>query len=260
MIPNVLSIAGSDPSGGAGIQADLKTFAALGCYGMAAMTALTAQNTQGVEGVFDVPADFVRAQLTAIFEDIDVAAVKIGMLAQPEIIHQIADTLEKYTPRYIVLDPVMVATSGDPLISSEAIEVLKTRLVPLADVVTPNIPEAQRLSRKAVLDMEVAAKGLLDLGCGSVLLKGGHLEEEQARDVLAMAGGAMHEFSSPRIDTPNTHGTGCTLSSAIAVYLAKGADIPMACEKAKVYLSAALELSDSLQVGHGCGPVYHGWR
>ncbi len=259
-IPNVLSIAGSDPSGGAGIQADLKTFAALGCYGMAAITALTVQNTQGVKGVFDVPAEFVRAQIDAIFEDIDVAAVKIGMLAQPEIIHQIADIMEKRRPPFIVLDPVMVATSGDSLISSEAIDVLKDRLIPLVDVITPNIPEAQKLSRKAVLDMEVAAKGLLGLGCGAVFLKGGHLKEEMARDVLAMGEGGLYEFSTPRIDTLNTHGTGCTLSSAVAAYLAKGEDIPSACEKAKAYLNGALEASGDLRVGYGHGPVHHGWR
>ena len=260
MIPNVLSIAGSDPSGGAGIQADLKTFSALGCYGMAALTALTAQNTQGVTGVHDVPAEFVRAQIDAIFEDVDVAAVKIGMLSQPEIIHEIADVLETYKPPFLVVDPVMVATSGDPLISSEAIDALKERLIPLATIITPNIPEAQKLSRKAVLDMETSAVGLLDLGCKSVLLKGGHLKEAVARDVLAMQGSGVQEFSAPRVDTPNTHGTGCTLSSAIAAYLAKGEDIPSACEKAKAYLTGALEASSALRVGHGHGPVHHGWR
>ncbi len=259
-IPNVLSIAGSDPSGGAGIQADLKTFAAIGVYGMAAMTALTAQNTRGVSGVFDVPADFVRAQIGAVFEDIEVAAVKVGMLAQPDIICAVANVLEKYKPPFIVLDPVMVATSGDPLISSEAIDVLRERLVPLSSVITPNIPEAQKLSRKAVLDMGKAAQGLLELGSEAVFLKGGHLKESCARDVLAMADGAVREFSSPRIDTPNTHGTGCTLSSAIAAYLAKGEDISSACEKAKAYLSGALEASWKLQVGYGHGAVHHGWR
>jgi hydroxymethylpyrimidine kinase/phosphomethylpyrimidine kinase len=260
MIPNVLSIAGSDPSGGAGIQADLKTFAALGCYGMAAITALTVQNTQGVSGVFDVPSDFVRAQIEAIFEDIEVAAVKIGMLAQPEIIYQIVEVLEKYKPPFVVLDPVMVATSGDSLISSGAIDAIKDCLIPLVDVITPNIAEAQKLSRKAVLDMHVAAQELLVFGSGAVLLKGGHLKERNARDVLAMSRGAMYEFSAPRIDTLNTHGTGCTLSSAIAAYLAKGEDVPRACEKAKAYLSGALKASEELQVGRGHGPVHHGWR
>ena len=259
ILPNVLSIAGSDPSGGAGIQADLKTFAALGCYGMAAITALTAQNTQGVRGVFDVPDDFVHAQIEAIFDDVEVAAVKIGMLSQPDIIHRIADALEKYAPTYIVLDPVMMATSGDPLISSEAINTLKERLIPLADVITPNIPEAQKLSRKVVLDMEEAACGLLGLGCQAVFLKGGHLKEMQARDVLAMRDGGVQEFSVPRIDTLNTHGTGCTLSSAIAAYLAKGENIPGACEKAKAYLTGAIEASSGLQVGSGHGPVHHGY-
>lgn len=258
-IPNVLSIAGSDPSGGAGIQADLKTMSALGCYGMAAITALTVQNTQGVSGVFDIPADFVKAQIDVIFEDVEVAAVKIGMLAQPDIINVIADALEKYKSPHIVLDPVMVATSGDPLISSEAIGVLKERLIPMATIITPNISEAQKLSRKAVLDLEVAAMELLGLGSGAVFLKGGHLKEEQARDVLAMSGGDIHEFSAPRIDTLNTHGTGCTLSSAIAAYLALGEEMAGACEKAKVYLSGALGAADDLQVGCGHGPVHHGW-
>ena len=160
-------------------------------------------------------------------------AVKIGMLSQPEIIHEIAEVLETYKPPFLVVDPVMVATSGDPLISSEAIDALKERLIPLATIITPNIPEAQKLSRKAVLDMETSAVGLLDLGCKSVLLKGGHLKEAVARDVLAMQGSGVQEFSAPRVDTPNTHGTGCTLSSAIAAYLAKGEDIPSACEKSK---------------------------
>ena len=257
-IPNVLSIAGSDPSGGAGIQADLKSFAALGCYGMAVITALTAQNTQGVHGVYDVSADFVRAQIEAIFEDIDVAAVKIGMLSQPDIIHYVADALEKYKPEFVVLDPVMIATSGDSLVSYGAVEALKERLIPLADLITPNIPEAEKLSRKAVLDMEDAALDLLSLGSKAVLLKGGHLKDIYARDVLALRGGGLREYRVMRIDTPNMHGTGCTLSSAIAAYLAKGESVSSACEKAKVYLTGALEASEDLHVGSGNGPVYHG--
>lgn len=260
MIPNVLSIAGSDPSGGAGIQADLKSFAALGVYGMAVLTALTAQNTQGVSGAVNVPAVFVAEQLDRVFEDIDVAAVKIGMLASVDIIEAVADSLEKYKPSFVVLDPVMLATSGDPLIGVDAIEVLRDRLVPLADIITPNIPEAQKLSRKCVLDMGDAARGLLSLGCKAVLLKGGHLKGDMAIDVLAMSGGDVHEFSAARIETTNTHGTGCTLSSAIAAYLALGENIPGACEKAKAYLSGALSAaSESLVVGSGRGPVHHGW-
>lgn len=259
IIPNVLSIAGSDPSGGAGVQADLKTFAALGVYGMATITALTAQNTGGVRGVEDVSPEFVRAQLACIFEDIDVAAVKIGMLANSAIIEAVAEVLEMYKPAHIVLDPVMVATSGDSLMDFGAMEVLKKRLIPLAEVITPNIPEAEKLSRKCVLDMDVAARGLLDLGCGAVFLKGGHLKGAEARDVLALRSGAMCEFVLPRVDTDNTHGTGCTLSSAVAVHLALGFGVKDACEKAKAYLTGALRASDALNVGHGYGPVYHGY-
>ena len=160
-VPNVLSIAGSDPSGGAGIQADLKTFAALGVYGMAAITAMTAQNTQGVRGVVAVPPAFIKDQLEAVFDDVDVAAVKIGMLANVEIIEEVANILERYKPKHIVLDPVMVATSGDSLISAEAVDAMKARLIPISSVITPNIPEAEKLMRKSVIDMEVAAQGLL---------------------------------------------------------------------------------------------------
>ncbi|MFP4097508.1 MAG: bifunctional hydroxymethylpyrimidine kinase/phosphomethylpyrimidine kinase [Alphaproteobacteria bacterium] len=259
-VPNVLSIAGSDPSGGAGVQADLKTFSALGCYGMAALTALTVQNTQGVRDVHDVPAAFVRAQIEAIFEDIEVGAVKIGMLAHVDVIEQVAGALETYKPPFIVLDPVMVATSGDPLISSEAIEVLRDRLVPLADVITPNIPEAQKLSRRAVLDMEEAAQGLLALGSRAVFLKGGHLKGDEVRDVFVSRDGGCDVFSAPRVDTANTHGTGCTLSSAIAAYLAKGVSLPEACRKAKTFLTGALQHADNLDVGCGHGPVHHGYK
>tara|TARA_B100001989_G_scaffold242362_1_gene209059 strand:- start:35 stop:817 length:783 start_codon:yes stop_codon:yes gene_type:complete len=258
MIPNILSIAGSDPSGGAGVQADLKTFAALGGYGMAVITALTAQNTNGVTGVMDVPEDFVKQQLETIFEDIHVDAVKIGMLSNAAIIKVVANILKKYTAPNIVLDPVMVATSGDSLISADAVDAMKQYLVPLADVLTPNIPEAEKLSRKAVLDMEEAAKGLLSLGCGAVYLKGGHLKGAQATDILAKNDGALRKYESDRIDTPNTHGTGCTLSSAIAAYLGHGLPLEDACAKAKDYLTKAIAQSDDLEVGCGHGPVNHG--
>lgn len=258
MIPNVLSIAGSDPSGGAGIQADLKTFQALGCYGMAVVTSLTAQNTQGVTGVVDVPPDFIRNQIDAIFDDIEVAAVKIGMLANEEIMEAVADRLEHHNPAHIVLDPVMVATSGDSLINSDAVDVLKNRVVPLAHVITPNIPEAEKLARKVVIDMEDAAEGLLNLGAAAVYLKGGHLKGDVMRDVLAFSGDTK-VFESSRIDTENTHGTGCTLSSAIAAYLAHGYDLVRACESAKSYVTNALKHADDLNVGHGHGPVHHGY-
>lgn len=258
MIPNVLSIAGSDPSGGAGIQADLKTFAALGCYGMTAITALTAQNTQGVTGVVDVPPEFLRNQIDAIFNDIEVTAVKIGMLSNTEIIKVVVDRLKHHKPHHIVLDPVMVATSGDSLITSDAVEALKKTLIPLATVITPNIPEAEKLSRKAVIDMEVAAEGLLSLGAKAVYLKGGHLKGAVMRDVLAFEGGTQ-TFEGARVETENTHGTGCTLSSAIAAYLGHGYDLPRACESAKSFVTEALKHGDMLRVGHGHGPVHHGF-
>ena len=260
MIPKTLTIAGSDPSGGAGIQADLKTFSALGCYGMAVITACTAQNTKGVTAVEVMPAEFVRQQLLTIFDDIAVHAVKIGMIADAEIADVVADVLEEFQPDNIVLDPVMVATSGDSLISNDAMDVLKERLIPLADVITPNIPEAEKLSKKAVLDMEEAAKGLLSLGADAVLLKGGHLSKDvMSNDVLAHADG-IQTFEAKRILTSNTHGTGCTLSSAIAAYLARGMDLRAAVGMAKTYLTEAIEAGSSLGVGHGHGPVHHFWN
>lgn len=256
MIPNVLSIAGSDPSGGAGIQADLKTFSALGCYGMAVITSLTAQNTQGVTGVVDVPPAFVKQQIDTIFEDIDVSAVKIGMLSNTEIMEAVADALEQHKPPFIILDPVMVATSGDSLITSDAVETLKKRLIPMADLITPNIPEAEKLMRKAVIDMEVAAENLCDLGCQAALIKGGHLKGEVMRDVL-FSKGLVKVFETTRIETNNTHGTGCTLSSAITAYVAHGYPIDKACESAKNYITEALRNADQLSVGKGHGPTNH---
>lgn len=261
MIKKVLSIAGSDPSGGAGIQADLKTFSALGVYGMAAITALTAQNTKGVSAVEVMPADFVRQQLLAIFDDVAVHGVKIGMVADAQIAHAIADVLEQFQPPNIVLDPVMVATSGDALIDADALDVIKARLVPLADLVTPNIPEAGKLLRKAVLDMDVAACDLLSLGADAILLKGGHLSgDAMSNDVLAYGGGRVEHFEAKRILTSNTHGTGCTLSSAVTAYLAKGLEMSEAVGAAKRYLTAAIKAGDTLGVGHGHGPVHHFWN
>lgn len=256
-VPNVLSIAGSDPSGGAGIQADLKTFAALGVYGMAAITAMTAQNTQGVRGVVAVPPAFIKDQLEAVFDDVDVAAVKIGMLANVEIIEEVANILERYKPKHIVLDPVMVATSGDSLISAEAVDAMKARLIPISSVITPNIPEAEKLMRKSVIDMEVAAEGLLSLGASAALLKGGHLKGP-AIDVLAYDD-VVRSYEAERIVTKNTHGTGCTLSSAVAAYLARGFDLEVAVESAKAYITAAITHADELSVGQGAGPVHHGY-
>ncbi len=258
-IPNVLTIAGSDPSGGAGIQADLKTFGALGVYGMSVITALTAQNTQGVQGVEPVSPGFVREQLISVFEDVDIAAVKIGMVGEGDVIDMIAEILKRYNPPHVVLDPVMVATSGDALLSSDGISALKARLIPLADVITPNIPEAGKLLKKAVLDMEVAATDLLSLGCGAVLLKGGHGSSPRSDDVLATDSG-VSIFEAVRIDTHNTHGTGCTLSSALAAYLALGLELKDACAAAKDYITGALMHADALNVGGGHGPVHHFWK
>lgn len=255
MIKNVLSIAGSDPSGGAGIQADLKTFAALGVYGMAVPTALTAQNTGGVSDVFVLPTDFVHNQLKAIFEDIDVHAIKIGMLASAEIIEEVAERLKDYDGP-VVLDPVMVATSGDSLLEPDAIDAFKEHLIPRASLITPNIPEAQKLTKTAVIDMEAAAEKLLTLGCEAALLKGGHLNGETSPDYLATPEGVF-EFTAPRIKTDNTHGTGCTLSSAMAAYLAQGDNLNDAVWKAKEYLTKAIKEADQLSVGSGKGPVKH---
>lgn len=259
-IPNILSIAGSDPSGGAGIQADLKTFAALGCYGMAAITALTAQNTQGVSGVMDVYPDFVAQQITDVFADIRVDAVKIGMLSSAEIIESVAEILQKFKPPIIVLDPVMVATSGDSLIDGGAIEAMKTHLVPLATLITPNIPEAEKLTRKAVLDMEKAAQNVMALGAKAVYLKGGHMKGETVRDVLVFDN-QIRILELPRVETKNTHGTGCTLSAALASYLALGYTLEESAAAAKNYLHGALIHSAELEVGSGSGhgPVHHGY-
>ncbi len=256
MIPKVLSIAGSDPSGGAGVQADVKTFSALGVYGMGVITALTAQNTRGVFGVQVVDPAFVRAQLDAVFDDIAVHGVKIGMIGDVGVAHVIADVLEEYRPPNIVFDPVMVASSGDSLIAGDVMDVLKGRLIPLVDVLTPNIPEAEKLSRRAVLDMECAARGLLSLGARAVLLKGGHLKGAQSVDVLATSD-SLERFSAPRVLTANSHGTGCALSSAVAAFLARGFALDEACGGAKAFLSAALQASGELGVGHGHGPVHH---
>lgn len=258
-IPNVLSIAGSDPGGGAGIQADLKTFAALGCYGMAAVTALTAQSTQGIAGVHVPPPEFLALQLDTLFTDIDVAAVKIGMLASGALADCVAGCLAKYQPRFVVLDPVLVATSGDSLGAPDVVDGIR-RLMRHATLVTPNLAEAARLADRATLsdiaDMQAAATRLHELGAPAVLVKGGHLAG-RADDVLF--DGARHRvFSAHRVATRNTHGTGCTLSSAIAAYLAKGRDLADAIDAAKTYLGSALAASDALRVGYGAGPVHHG--
>jgi hydroxymethylpyrimidine/phosphomethylpyrimidine kinase len=262
--PIAVTIAGSDSGGGAGIQADLKTFSALGVYGASVVTALTAQNTRGVQGIHDVPPDFVAQQIDSVFSDLDVAAVKIGMLSRPAIIEAVAAGLDRYGAANVVLDPVMVATSGDRLLAPEAIETLRRELIPRALVVTPNLPEAAAILDEPVAVDEAAmraqAQRILALGPRAVLVKGGHAGGAESADILVDAAG-VQRFAAPRVVTRNTHGTGCTLSSAIAAGLARGLELRAAVEAAKVYIAAAIGASDTLAIGSGHGPVhhFHGW-
>jgi hydroxymethylpyrimidine/phosphomethylpyrimidine kinase len=255
-----VTIAGSDSSGGAGIQADLKTFSALGVYGASVITALTAQNTQGVRSIHDVPADFITAQIDAVFSDLDVNAVKIGMLSRIATIEAVAKGLERHRARNIVLDPVMVATSGDRLLAPDAIEAVRASLIPRALVVTPNLPEAAALLEHATArsesEMEEQARALLGLGTQSVLIKGGHGDGPESIDLLIDAT-SVTRFAAARIATQNTHGSGCTLSSAIAAGLAKGLDLKAAVRDAKTYVTAAIASADALRIGRGHGPLHH---
>ena len=259
-IANILSIAGSDPSGGAGIQADLKTFAARRTYGMAVLTALTAQNTQGVSGVNSVPPAFVAAQIADVFSDVRVDAVKIGMIASAQIAEAVASALSPHRRVPVVLDPVMVAKGGASLLAREAVEALTHRLLPLATVLTPNLPEAAALlGEPEATDragMEDQARRLRALGPKAVLLKGGHLPGSESPDVLATAEGAFW-FEGVRILTRNTHGTGCSLSSAIAAELGKGRRLADAVAAAKGFIAGAVRHSDRLAVGSGHGPLHH---
>jgi hydroxymethylpyrimidine/phosphomethylpyrimidine kinase len=258
--PIALTIAGSDSSGGAGIQADLKTFAALGVFGASVITALTAQNTTGVSGIHQVPAEFVTAQIDAVFSDLAVGAVKIGMVAQRESIDAIAAGLTRWSPKHVVLDPVMVATSGDRLLAAEAVDALRTKLIPRASLITPNLPEAAALLDEPMATSEAAVedqgKRLLAMGCQAVLIKGGHGRGAESIDYLIAAGGAS-ALAAPRIATRNTHGTGCSLSSAIAAGLAKGEAMETAVRNAKAWISAAIASADRFSVGHGHGPIHH---
>ena len=259
----VLTIAGSDSSGGAGIQADLKTFAANGCYGMSVITALTAQNTQGVAAIHAAPVDFVARQLDAVLPDIGADAVKIGMLFSPELIETVARQLQEYRVARIVLDPVMVAQSGDKLLRDDAVAALKTHLIPLAEIVTPNVPEAEVLlgTRIGTLDgAAAAAEELRRFGCRNVLVKGGHLEGEASDDCLFLgADKRLVRLSGARIATRNNHGTGCTLSSAIAAFLARDFEMEEAVRRAKAYVAAAIQAGAAYRIGHGHGPVHHFW-
>ena len=258
--PVALTVAGSDSSGGAGIQADLKTFAAFGVYGASVITALTAQNTQGVSGIHQVPAEFVTAQMDAVFGDLEVGAVKIGMVAQLATIDAIAAGLARWSPKHVVLDPVMVVTSGDRLLAADAVERLRTTLIPRAVLITPNLPEAAALLDEPVAADEAAIESqgrrLLALGCDAVLIKGGHGQGAESIDYLVSGHGTL-ALSTPRIATPNTHGTGCSLSSAIAAGLAKGEDLEAAVRQAKAWISAAIAAADRFSVGHGHGPIHH---
>jgi hydroxymethylpyrimidine/phosphomethylpyrimidine kinase len=260
MIPNVLTIAGSDSGGGAGIQADLKTFSALRTYGLSVITALTAQNTQRVTAIHAPPADFLRAQLDAVLEDIRIDAVKIGMVGGSEAIIEVAEALRRHGARDVVLDPVMVAKSGDRLLADDAVQALTRHLVPLARVITPNLPEAAvLLGERPASDEDTMADQagrLMRLGAGSVLLKGGHLEGPVSVDLLH-DGHAITRLEAPRAPTRHTHGTGCTLSSAIAALLARGQDLQGAVAEAKRYVTAAIAAAGRLGVGHGRGPVHH---
>lgn len=255
----ILTIAGSDSSGGAGIQADLKTFLANGTYGMSVITAITAQNTTGVFAIQDIDAMIVKAQLDAVFTDIVPDAVKIGMVSAPELIHVIAQTLKQYNAKNIVLDTVMVSTSGYSLLKPEAKQALIEELLPLATVITPNIPEAEVLADRTIetkYDMELAAGKIADKTGAAILIKGGHLKE--SADDLLYIEGTMYWLTGKRIQTENTHGTGCTLSSAIAANLGKGMNLLEAVKSAKDYLVGAL--AAGLDLGKGNGPVHHGWN
>ena len=259
--PIVLTIAGSDSSGGAGIQADIKAISATGSYACSVITAITAQNTQGVSSILPIPLDMVEQQLDAVFTDLNIQAVKIGMLADSDIIHLVAAKIRQYQPQYLVIDPVMVATSGDILLQQHAITTLKTELLPLADIITPNLPEAAALTGhdipQSIDGMQAMISALRAINPHAVLLKGGHLENDSnSTDLLILASDVI-ELTTPRINTRNTHGTGCTLSSAIASYLAQGNTLEHATTLAKRYITAAITAADELTIGQGHGPVNH---
>ena len=259
--PIALTIAGSDCSGGAGIQADLKTFTALGVYGAIVITALTAQNTRGVTAIHRVPADFIEAQFAAVTSDLAIAAVKTGMLGDVATVMTVAALLSRMNPMHLVVDPVMVATSGARLLDESAVAAVRDHLIPLASVITPNLPEAAALLQMAVAvtedQMRRQAKQLLALGCGAVLLKGGHADGTEAVDILVSADGSEHRFSQPRIATRNTHGTGCSLAAAITAGLAQGMGLPAAVQHAKDFVWQALKSGADFHIGTGNGPIDH---
>lgn len=254
-----LTIAGSDSSGGAGIQADLKTFSAIGTYGMSIITAVTAQNTKGVDDVEELSGKIIKKQIESVFEDIEPAAVKVGMVSSPEIILDIVESLKKYNPKFLVVDPVMISKSGYSLLKPEAKENLIKYLIPLAYLVTPNVPEAEEITGiniNSIMDMEAVGKKILELGPKFVLMKGGHLDGD-AVDIL-IGENIFEVFKSKRLDRKNTHGTGCTISSAITAHLALGYDIKEAVALSKKYITEAIE--HSFDIGHGVGPVHHFYK
>lgn len=260
--PRVLSIAGSDSGGAAGIQADLKTFSALGCYGMTAITAITAQNTCGVSAIHAVPVDVLQAQIDAVLGDIGADAIKIGMLHSPEVVRVVADAIRRYRIDKVVLDPVMVTANGDPLITPETIEVLVGELFPLASVITPNLDEAALLLQRPLTDKPAlgdAARDLLGMGAPAVLLKGAHLPGEDILDIFARHEADWHLMEGPRIQSRNINGSGCTLSSAIAAWLARGLDLQAAIIAGRDYTIQAITAGATVHTGQGQGPLNHGF-
>ena len=258
--PAVLTIAGSDSGGGAGIQADIKTVSALGCYGMSVITALTAQNTLGVTGIHSVPPAFVKAQLDAVLQDIRPLAIKIGMVHSPELVAVIAETLRKYPDIPVILDPVMVATSGDRLIAQETVKHIVAELFPLSALITPNLDEATLLANMPIAtvnDMQTAGNIIMQQGCNALLLKGGHLQQDQLTSLLFTADGTIEHFTSQKIETKNMHGSGCTLSSAIAAYIARGETLAQAVALAQDYVHGAILHGKDVTTGNGHGPLNH---
>lgn len=257
---NALTIAGTDPSGGAGIQADLKAFSALGAYGTSVITALVAQNTRGVQSVYRIEPDFVRAQLDSVLSDVRIDAIKIGMLAESDIVEVVADRLQAATTPWIVLDTVMLAKSGDPLLSPRAVATLRERLLPQVSIITPNLPEAAALldcpMARNEQEMREQGRELLAMGCQAVLMKGGHLSESESPDWL-FTRELEQRFTAPRVNTRHTHGTGCTLSAALAALRPRHDDWVATVQAAKIWLQGALEQADTLEVGQGIGPVHH---
>lgn len=260
-VPVVLTIAGSDSGGGAGIQGDIKTISATGSYACSVITAITSQNTLSVSDVFPVPPEHIETQLDAVFSDLNIVAVKIGMLVDSEVIQIVAQKLSQYRPPFIVIDPVMVSTSGKLLLQPSAISTLKAELFPLADLITPNLPEASVLTKMPVpsddTDMADMIAGLNELGAKAVLLKGGHFEQDKNSNDLLIFPEYTELLTGKRVDSENTHGTGCTLSSAIASYFAQGYSLTEAVQQAKAYISQAIAYADQLTIGKGSGPVHH---